>query len=103
MLGDLSYQAACGGVRAFRGTSFSTVLTGGRVVDAGNVVHAPNDKVGGVRRPGQIVDLGAAGPTHVLGSPRLLVLKPFGAKMAALVVFGWHPEDDVAVVSGRCK
>ena len=39
------------------------------VVDPGNIVHAADDEVHGVRGPGQVVNLSAARATHVLRPP----------------------------------
>lgn len=69
------------------------------IVDASNVVHTADDEVYGVGGPGQIVDLSAAGPTHMLGPPRLLVLELVRAKVVRGCVAG-YPEYHVAVVAG---
>ena len=70
-------------------------------VDAGNVVHASYDKVGTIGRPGKVVDLGAGGPTHLLGPPRLLVLRAVGAKGRGHKRVALNPENDVAIVASR--
>lgn len=83
MFGDLSNTGSCLGV-----------------VDAGNVVHAAGDEEDAVRRPGKVVDLGPHRPAHVLDPPCLLIFEAFFKIGVCCVVFGGHPEEDVAVVAG---
>lgn len=44
-------------------------LTCMSVVDSCNVVHAADNEVHGIGRPGQVIDLSTTRPTHVFRSP----------------------------------
>lgn len=57
VLGDLANQRSC--------------LS---IIDSRYVIHAANDEVDAIGRPGQVINLGTARTTHMLGSPRLLVI-----------------------------
>ncbi len=74
------------------------------IVDASDVVHAAYDEICAVGRPCEVVNLGAAGPAHVLRPPCLLVFQAVGAEGGGVeVVLGWNPENDIAVVAGRSQ
>src|SRR5262245_63555656 len=74
------------------------------VVYAGDIVHAACDEEDAIGRPGQVVYLRAHGPAHVLDPPCLLVLEAVLAEGGAVrLVLGGDPEEDVAVIAGRCQ
>lgn len=82
VLSDLAYQCA-----------------GSSIVDAGNVVHASDDEIVTVWRPGKVVDLGARGAAHMLSTPALLVVEALTAE-GGIGILGWHPYYNIAVVTG---
>ncbi len=73
------------------------------IVDARNVVHAAGDEEDAVGRPGEVVDLRAHGPAHVLDAPGFLVFEAFLKVGAVRGALGGDPQEDVSVVASRSQ
>lgn len=74
-----------------------------RIIDPGDIIHAPCNNKHTVRRPSQIVDFRSGRATHVLHTPGFLIVRSILSEPRLRLQFRRHPKQDIPVVSSRCQ